>query len=146
MELCIQYAKERNNLSIERIAERMGMASHWTLYKWLESGKMPANLIRPFEHACGAQFVTKWIGSSAHKLVIDMPKAKAANNDDMLQLQTGFNAALNTLAEFYQGNAEVDQTIAQLTQVMADVAGHRANVESIATPELALFDGEEESL
>ncbi|MDO5940617.1 hypothetical protein [Burkholderia cepacia] len=59
LELCKDYAKERHNLSVERIAERMGLADHWTLYKWFQSGRMPLNLVRPFESACGIDFVTR---------------------------------------------------------------------------------------
>lgn len=33
LELCKDHAKERHNLSVERIAERMGLADHWALYK-----------------------------------------------------------------------------------------------------------------
>ena len=53
LELCKEHARERRNLSVERIAELMGLADHWALYKWFQSGRIPANLIRPFEHVCG---------------------------------------------------------------------------------------------
>ncbi|AOE92049.1 hypothetical protein LBM341_03799 (plasmid) [Ralstonia solanacearum] len=42
LELCKDYAKERHNLSVERIAESMGLADHWTLYKWFQNGRMQA--------------------------------------------------------------------------------------------------------
>lgn len=35
--------KERHNLSVERIAERMGLTDHWTVYKWIQTGRIPAN-------------------------------------------------------------------------------------------------------
>lgn len=143
MELCLQYAKEKHNLSIERIADRMGLSSHWTLYKWLESGKMPANLIRPFEVACGCTFVTRFIATSAHKLVIDIPSSKPVADTDLLALQTGFNEAVNVLAAFYKGRAEAEEALGELNRLLTDIAGHRARVECAATPELDLFGGAE---
>lgn len=142
MELCLEYAKERHNLGVERIADRMGLASHWTLYKWMESGRLPANLIRPFEHACGCTFVTQYIAASAHKLLIDIPSAKPVVDTDLLALQTGFNEAVNVLARFYKGDAEAPQALGELTRLMADIAAHRAKVAMACTPELDFFGGE----
>lgn len=143
MELCLEYAKDRHNLSVERIADRMGLSSHWTLYKWMESGRMPANLIRPFEHACGATFVTQYVASSAHKLLVDIPTAKAVVDTDLLALQTGFNEAVNVLARFYKGDAEAETALSELNRLMTDIAGHRARVERSCEPELDLFGGDE---
>lgn len=42
LEWSLEFAKEKHNLSAERIAERMGQANHWTLYKWVSEGRMPA--------------------------------------------------------------------------------------------------------
>ncbi|MCU8084256.1 hypothetical protein [Shewanella sp. SM23] len=51
MALCLEFAREKQNLSVDRVADLMGLPSKWTLYKWLENGRIPAVLIRPFEHA-----------------------------------------------------------------------------------------------
>jgi hypothetical protein len=75
IELCIEFAKEKHNRSVDRIAELIGLANKYTLYKWIESGKLPAISIRPFEHACGCDFVTRYLAHSAHKLLIDIPSA-----------------------------------------------------------------------
>ena len=42
MELCLDYGREKRNLSVDRVADLMGMPSKYTLYKWLENGRMPA--------------------------------------------------------------------------------------------------------
>lgn len=144
IELCLEYARDKQNLSVDRVADLMGLSSRWTLYKWMENGRMPAILIRPFEHACGCTFVTQYIAASAHKLVVDIPRGKKAKDSDLLALQTGFNEALNLLASFYQGEAEADETIAALTSAMAEIAGHRENVSKSLAPELGLFEEEGE--
>lgn len=140
MELCLKYANEKHNRSVDRIADLMGLTNKWPLYKWLENGRMPAILIRPFEHACDATYMTQYIATSAHKLVVDIPSGKPASNDDVLALQTGFNEAVNHLAKFYQGKADAAETMAALDLAMADIAGHRANVAQ-ELPELDLFNG-----
>ncbi|CAA0111467.1 Uncharacterised protein [BD1-7 clade bacterium] len=144
MELCVDYGKERKNLSVERIADHMGEASHNTLYKWLATGRMPANKIRPFENACGATFVTQFIATSAGKLLIDIPTSRPVQDTDFLTLQSNFSAAMQILIRFYQGNGDADQAIAELTQLMCELAGHRARVEKQLNPELAFFIGDEE--
>ena len=51
MEGCTKFALEKHNRGIDRIAGLMGLASKYTLYKWLGNGRMPAvenaHCIRP---------------------------------------------------------------------------------------------------
>ena len=144
MELCLEYAKGKKNLSVDNIADLMGLNNKWTLYKWMESGRMPSILIRPFEHACGCTYMTQYIASSAHKLLVDIPNGKPPKDTDLISLQTGFNEAVNLLAGFYQGKASADETLGALTSVMGQIAGHRVNVSKALAPELQLFGGEDE--
>lgn len=143
MQLCIDYARDRRNLSVERIADLMGVSNHWNLYKWMESGRLPSILIRPFEHACGCTFLTDYIATSAHKLVIDIPSGRRVSDADLIELQHGASEAVQLLSRFYRGEKNADETIAAITRVMADLAGHRANVAKSLAPELALFDDED---
>lgn len=140
MELCIEYAREIRHLSVEQVSDLMGEASKWTLYKWIESASIPARKIRPFEHACSCTYVTDFLGASAHKLVIDIPKGKRASDMDIVELQSRLSDAVGSLIRFYQGGADAEQTEAAITGVMADLAFHRENVKRSAQPELG-FDG-----
>lgn len=138
-ELCIDFARIEHNRSVQQVADLMGMDSHNTLYKYLGSGRMPVNLIRPFEHACGCTFVSDWIGLSAGKLVIDMPKSRKASAGDLNELQKNFSAAMGLLIGFYEGSAGSNETMAALTATLTELAGHRANVAQADWPELDLF-------
>ena len=144
MELCLEHGREKKNLSVDRVADLMGMASKYTIYKWLENGRMPAVMIRPFEHACGATFITQYIGASAQKLLIDIPAGQPASQDDLLTLQSTLNDAVTLLAQFYKGNLESEEVMAGLTTAMGQLAGHRCNVEKAPAPELGLFVGGDE--
>src|SRR3990167_5568807 len=71
LRLCKEYAQEKKNLSIERIADRMGV-THDSLYKWLSSGKLPFNLLLAYELACGCHFASEWAAASSGKVVINI--------------------------------------------------------------------------
>ena len=138
VELCIAHARDKKNLSVDNIADLMELANKWMLYKWTESGRMPAILIRPFEHACDCSFMTQYFATSNNKMLVDIPKGRKFEDSELLELQSEFNDAVNLLARFYQCGAEAEETIGALTKVMEGIAGHRANVSKVMTPELGL--------
>ncbi|MBQ1782911.1 MAG: hypothetical protein II007_04590 [Gammaproteobacteria bacterium] len=139
-ELCARYARERKNLSVERIAEEMGMADHWTLYKWMSSGKMPAVMIPAFENVCGINYVTRWFAARQGRLLIDVPTGKAASPNDISDLQANAHQAIHLLIQFYAGNGEVEATAAAIHHAMAQFAWHQKNIEKTAQPELLLSE------
>lgn len=100
---------------------------------------MPLKLVRPFELACGSEFITRYMATSAHKLLIDIPSSAPAKDTDLLSLQSSFSKALGLLAEFYKGDADPDKTLAELTSLLTEIASHRARVERNCDPELDLF-------
>lgn len=140
--LCKEFGVAKKRLSVERIADLMGTNVD-TLYKWIASGRMPANMIRPFENACGCTYVTQYICTSGHKLLINMPSSKPAKDMDVLELQKSFNHAVEMLIGFYQGEQEADPVLGELASVMSRIAEHRASVEMATAPELDLFAGED---
>ena len=123
-------------MSVERIAERMGLADHWSLYKWMQSGRIPANLIRPYELACGIDFVTRYLAASAGRLVIDMPTGRSATAEETQALQETLNCAAGALLKFYAGKADAQETLSAVKEGMAGLAWHHRNVEKHLEPEL----------
>ncbi|HYW03589.1 MAG TPA: hypothetical protein VFA86_06555 [Gammaproteobacteria bacterium] len=144
LELCLNYARAIHNRSVENVADLMGLPSHWTIYKWVQSGRIPAILIRPFEHACGCDFITRYIATSDHKLLIDIPSGRTASDQDLMQLQADFSESVGLLIRFYQDGASATETLASLNSLLENLAFHRANVHKASQPELGLFDGEDE--
>lgn len=141
MELCLEFARDKQNLSVDRVADLMGVSSKWTLYKWLENGRIPAVLIRPFEHACGVDYMTLYIAASSNRLVVDIPSGRKATNTEVNDLQGSFSEAMGLLIRFYQGESEASDTINALNNVMSGIAWHSENVKKSDSPELSLFDG-----
>ncbi|MBI2397708.1 MAG: hypothetical protein HYV17_07910 [Xanthomonadales bacterium] len=137
-EACIEYGREQQQLSVDRIADRMGLPSKWALYKWMESGSMPVRLLRSFEHACGADFVTRYLATSAHLLTVAMPTGRCAAVADIAALQASCTEAVQALIEFTGGKRTQGETLAALTAAMEALATERGNVERHHQPELKL--------
>jgi hypothetical protein len=137
LRMCKEFAQERHSLSVERIADRMGV-THDSLYKWLATGRMPAILLPTYEHACGCQFASIWLASSTGKLVIDRPTGKVASQADMVEFNSGFARALQLLSDFHENPSEADTTttLAALSAHLEQVAFHHRSVATYATPEL----------
>lgn len=137
LRLCKEYALERRNLSVERIADLMG-ASHDSLYKWLASGRMPANLLPAFEHACGCHYATDWYAAMAGRLVVPMPTGRSAAQADLLAVNSSCAAALELLTAFYANPNKADSaaTLQALRTHLEQVAYHHNNVARCAEPEL----------
>lgn len=137
LRLCKEFAQQRRNLSVERIADRMG-ATHDSLYKWLATGRMPAILVPAYEHACGCTFASEWLATCAGKLVVDMPTGRKGATEDLLAVNSGCAAALQLLTAFYADPAAADTeaTLAALRGHLEQVAYHHHNVARYAAPEL----------
>jgi hypothetical protein len=141
LRLCKDYARARRQLSVERIADRMGV-THDALYKWLGSGRMPVNLVPAYEQTCGIDYVSRWLAMTAGKLVIDIPTGKCATPKDIHTLQDVLNTAVGSLIRFHGGQAEAPETLAALQTGLEALALHRGQVAKHAQPEFE-FGGDE---
>ena len=135
---CKDFALQRHNLGVERIAEHMDLEDHWALYKWIANGRMPLVNLHAYEHACGIDLITRYLAATAGKLLVDIPKGTQAQPADMVELNTGFANALQLLKDFYQQGDKADPaaTLEALRNHLEQVAYHQRNVAAYATPEL----------
>lgn len=136
MELCLEYAREVHHLSVDRVADRMGV-NKWTLYKWIPDEKLPVHLVRAFEHACECPhcYVTRYLCHSARLLAIPMPTGRQASAREINALQASCTRAVDHLLRFVEGEAHVEDTLEALTQTMEDLAWHRGSVERSRQPD-----------
>lgn len=142
LELCKDFAKEKHNLSVERIAERMGEADHWTVYKWLQNGRMPAVLIPAYEAACGIDFVTRWLAGASGKLLIAVPTGRKLKANDVSALQQSLHSSVTALMDFYNDKVNAEEALAAITTGMESLAWHKGNVEQHNQPQLELGNDE----
>lgn len=136
IELCLEYARQKHNFSVDRVADGMGLANKWVIYKWMESGRLPALMIRPLELTCGVDFVTRYLSHSAHKLLIDIPSGRRVKAVEINQLQAWFAESVGLLLAFYEGAADQAETMSSLTQLLEGVAWHHKNIEQQTQPQL----------
>lgn len=138
MEACVEHARGRHNRSVDHVADLMGIPSKWALYKWMESGRMPALLIRPFERACGADYISRYIAASAGKLLVDVPTGRNITEQDVSALQASFAAATSALLNFYEGETSTGEALDALQDTLERLAWHRGLLERHDHPELEL--------
>ena len=120
----------------------MGLANKWVLYKWIESGRLPALLIRPFEVACRANHVTRFLAHAGHHLIIDIPTGRLPATSDLPAVQAATHDALGALIGFAAGKVQAADVMAAVTVAMEQLAWHRENAARAAQPELELEAGE----
>lgn len=137
VEGCLGYALHKHNRSVEQVADLVG-ESKWTVYKWVQSGGIPARKIAGFELACGIHYVTRHLAASAHLLAVPMPTGRRASPSDVAALQAACNAAIGALIDFAADRATASDTHAALTAAMTALASERAHVERHNQPELDL--------
>ena len=138
MDMCMEHALNQHRRPLKRVADLMG-EKYDTLHDWFSKGTLSANKIAPFEHTCGATYVTAWICANAHLLAVEMPSGRQLKETDVLALNQHFAEAMAMLIGYFKGEADQDETIADLDALMGDIGWHRANVERASSPELELF-------
>ena len=116
----------------------MGLNDHWSLYKWIESGRFPAVLLTSYQNVCGINLVTRWMAMHERRLLVDMPVGKAGDEDDMVALATQFSQAVQLLRDFYKSSGATDPApvLAALRSHLESVAHHHFNVSGFSEPEL----------
>ncbi len=93
----------------------MGITDHWMVYKWFQNGRIPANLIRPYEVACGIDFVTRWIAASSGRQLVDVATGRNLNPADIVATHEHFASTVKRLSAFYAQPGDPTETLAALT-------------------------------
>lgn len=141
MELAKDHAREVKNLSVEGVADRMGLPDHFALYKWIAEARMPAHMIRPFEQAAGIDLVTRHLAHSAGGLFIPVPGGNAPSLDNLAELQQILAEAAAAVMGFYAHKHTAEEALGRVAAAMEGLAFHDRNIRAFDTPELP-FGGE----
>lgn len=137
--MCKDHAKAKHNLSVERIADEMGLTAV-RLYQHLENGDMPLSRVRSYQRACRCNYVTLYMAHGDECMLIKIPNGKKLSDDQMLNINATFHTALSMLTQFYQTAENPEAALAALTSHMATTAWHRANIEKHLQPEFDFED------
>jgi hypothetical protein len=74
---CLKHAEEHFGMTTKDIAKTMNV-NMWTLFKWLECGKLPLNEVDKFEAACHARYITRHLADAAGLILVTKPRISAA--------------------------------------------------------------------
>lgn len=132
--LCLDYARDVNNRSVEGVAAMMGLSNHWNLYKWVENGNMPTRCIQPFELACGINLISRWLAHSAGRLLITIPTGRSVKPHELGEIHQNFINSIGALARFYEGKEEAQDTLNHITEMLESLAWHHGNVQQHVQP------------
>jgi hypothetical protein len=138
-QLCKEYALNKQNMSVERIADRIG-SSPDTLYKYLADARMPAHKIIAYETACNALFITQYLAHSHGCLLVKIPSGRAAEHVEINELQKFMNEVVGQLLDITANKGDAEEAQEQIMALMQDLAFHKSNIEKLKQPEL--FDHE----
>ena len=142
IEGCKDYALEKHRRSVDQIAELAGEESQWTVYGWLRDGSIPGKKIKTFQHACGCDFITRWLAHSSGMLLIPIPHGRAPDTDDLHRLQATLNSAVAALLGFASGDLGDDKVAGEINSALEALAWHRENAQRARQPELELDNHE----
>lgn len=141
MELSIQHAREVHNRSVDHIADLMGLANKYAIYKWIENGSMPARNLRAFQHACGINLISRWDAHSGGYLLFKIPTGRTVKQTELAELHQQFIDSFGALARFYEGKEGAQETLGRVTEMLEGLAWHHGNVEQHAQPSLEFGEG-----
>lgn len=138
IEMCLDYAEQVHRRNADRVAEMAGEKSKWTVYGWAREENVPGRKILAFQHACGCDFITRYLAHSNDQLLVSIPSGRLPDGADVQKLQATLNAAVGSLLAFATGKADVDEVGHDLNLALESLAWHRENVHRAAQPELEL--------
>ena len=138
MELSITHAREVHNRSVDHVADLMGLANKFAIYKWIESGSMPIRNMRAFQHACGINLISRWDAHSGGYLLFKIPTGRTVKQTELAALHQQFVDSFGALARFYEGTENAQATLGHVTEMLEGLAWHHGNVEQHAQPSLDL--------
>lgn len=75
---CLDHAKRVLYRDVASLAELMSLDNKWVLFKWAETGRIPAIAIPAFEEACGSNALSKCLAEAAGGLTIPAPTGRLA--------------------------------------------------------------------
>ncbi|UZR27464.1 helix-turn-helix domain-containing protein [Methylococcus mesophilus] len=142
IKLCNQYARDKRNLSIPGIENKMGVKAD-KVYDWQSDGNLPVRLILNYEEVCGVHFISRWLAQSAGYMTIRVPTGRKSQARDINSLQELLTEAVGQIIKFAAGKAEANDVLGAIQTGMEALAWHRVNVEKHQQPEFD-FGGDDE--
>ena len=75
---CLDHAKRVLYRDVANLAELMSLDNKWVLFKWVETGRIPAVAIPAFEAACGSNALSRCLAEKGGSMTIPAPTGRFA--------------------------------------------------------------------
>lgn len=128
MNACVTHAADHYGINITDIANLTGV-NKWTLFKWLESGRMPVTELKKFEDICHARFVTRHLADHAGMLLVSRPKGLETPEATLLTANKAMADALSAVSACIGGQIGVKPAIKAIDAAMEVLAVLRRQVD-----------------
>lgn len=135
---CLEHALTKHRMNVDRIASAMGLAQSSSLYKWVGSGNMPTNLIRPFEAACKCNAVTQFLAhSTGEHVLVRVPTGRIAGPSDAAALQAACVDAVQRVISFWKdpSRGDANGAIVSIDLAQVSLAHERSQIQKAVQPE-----------
>ena len=131
----IHNAKE----SVEELADYLGMSTSM-LYRCGnpndEQADLPSRKLIPLMNRTNNFSILRHMARRTGHVVFKVPKAAARSVETLNEFQKTFTVCLDTLLDFYRGNASKEETVGKIDALISAAAGHRKAVEKSDQPDL----------
>lgn len=74
----LDHAKRVLYRDVANLAELMSLDNKWVLFKWVETGRIPAVAIPAFEAACGSNALSRCLAEKGGSMTIPAPTGRFA--------------------------------------------------------------------
>ncbi len=131
----IHRAKE----SVEELADHLGISSS-LLYRAGnpndDAARFPLEKAIPLMEKTKDYSILHHLARRTGHVVFKIPKAAARSVETLNEFQKTFAVCMDSLLDFYRGNATKEETIGKLDALISAAAGHRKAVEKADQPDL----------
>lgn len=121
---CVRHARQTHYRSIAELAKTM-LVSTDSLYKWVQTGRIPAVEIPNFEKACGIDALSRALSRAAGNIAVCHPQGEQRKEVTTNHLQQQFHQLVGQLLD---DAADGEVKIGAINAVMDLLAQLRENI------------------
>jgi hypothetical protein len=99
---CLKHAEEHYGMTVKDIAQVMNVKM-WTLFKWLESGRLPLAEVDKFEAACHARYITRHLADTAGLILVTKPRQMETPENALVTINSASANAISAIAAYIGG-------------------------------------------
>jgi hypothetical protein len=125
---CLKHANEHYGLSVKDIAPGMN-TKMFTLFKWIESGKMPLNVVAQFENLCHARYITRHLAEVSGFILVTCPRGMETPENALVTLNKTTVEAVGSVAGFMSGDKSKRDAIKAIDTAIESLVWQKSRIQ-----------------